>query len=749
MPSKLRPLLSAALALPAATLVVGGCTLTESGIAERHIQGIATLPPHSAVEAEVAGGLSNEDADNAEDLGVVAYHTLLVDGGLDTIDFSLNEYRGDHDTFKLAAGVPGRWVIELRWDDSSGSTRYGMWVSDAVGTSLSDPSNNFGTGLEYPTYEIELGEEEEFFVQVSGRSAPETAVAPFPYRLVLTHVEAADDEDDYATSSLNFRSDPILVGAFLGEEPGRLGDPVSGTSTGSWQYDDESFTWWAPFEMWTVQQVTSASDVIIVLDDGTSRDDGIDNNCDGIVDGGNIRPNEHRFDDVDGDGATEVDGDCDDNDPTVRPGFSDDFGDSIDNDCSGLADDGPDGLDRDGDGYSVFAGDCNDADPNIWPSLDGETDICDGIDNDCSGQTDASGPQYEGEPCIEGNQGTNTRATQDLDGDGYTPADGDCNDADAGIHPDPAGEGEEAGGPAPYFDWQDFVDNDCDGEVDENYDMLDGDGTPNPDFHTDLDGDGYSKIQGDCDDTRDVVAPGLYETRTEYQVNALVDRVYVYAGSFNDLNNTNLAPGDLASSEVTPVDLDDTTATWTMDQDWDLGTGGRLMPSGLLTVEVDTFVPISYCNRVEEDPALDAENDSPNYSAVPYPGAIDLGTTCEPGTVTRGDGEILTIVPDSWNGDTDTWSFVVGVDGYVNVDLDWPTAGADYDFLFYCYYGDEFNPYNYYLLIDSAVTATDNAATPQHEGGPTIIPLTAGTECWIWVAGYLGDVGPYSLKVYQ
>jgi len=95
--------------------------------------------------------------------------------------------------------------------------------------------------------------------------------------------------------------------------------------------------------------------------------------------------------------------------------------------------------------------------------------------------TNGSGYEYPGGYTLEVTfSGT---GPEDNDGDGFTPADGDCDDNHDDVYP---GATEVA----------DHIDNDCDGLVDE--------GTE----HYDDDGDGYNEFEGDCDDTNNHIYPG-------------------------------------------------------------------------------------------------------------------------------------------------------------------------------------------------------------------------------------------------
>lgn len=88
--------------------------------------------------------------------------------------------------------------------------------------------------------------------------------------------------------------------------------------------------------------------------------------------------------DWDGDGYTENDGDCNDNDKFVNPGATEQYYDDFDQNCDDLSD-----FDADEDGFEAAdwgGGDCDDFDDSIYP--DAPDDPTDGVDSNCDGVSD-------------------------------------------------------------------------------------------------------------------------------------------------------------------------------------------------------------------------------------------------------------------------------------------------------------------------------------------------------------------------
>jgi len=325
--------------------------------------------------------------------------------------------------------------------------------------------------------------------------------------------------------------------------------------------------------------------------------------------------------------------DCDDDNADVHPD-ADEWCDGLDNDCDDLvdeeieyadwyADDDEDGF---GDpdelvnacvqpsGYIEDGSDCDDNDPDINPNAD---EHCDGVDNDCDDDTDEA----------DALDATTWYPDADSDGYGDMLADGtaaceagsgnvedstDCDDQSASVNPGGTEICDDAG-----------RDEDCDGLVDDDDDSTDTSSMTS--WHPDSDGDGYGDSNSstpaclqpsgyladdtDCDDNDGMVNLSMAEQcdgvdndcdgLTDDDDSAVVDSSTWYRDSdgdgYGDAGSSASACNQPTGYVSDDTDCDDTDASQTTDCSGDTGdTGGGFSRDGSYTgtFEVELDVPV-------------------------------------------------------------------------------------------------------------------------------------------------------------
>jgi len=271
--------------------------------------------------------------------------------------------------------------------------------------------------------------------------------------------------------------------------------------------------------------------------------DSIDNNCDGIVDDGDIQT---WYADADNDGfgdpETSIEecappsgwvldaSDCDDADAAVNPDGTE-VCNEVDDDCDEVVDEGVTSVfyrDEDGDsygqvgsttdgcappeGYAETPGDCDDAAAAVYP---GATELCNEIDDDCDGLVDigaADASTWYADADADG-YGDPTTATDACSQPSGTVSDStDCDDGAAAVNP-------------AATEVCNSIDDDCDGLTDDDDSSVDLSTATT--WYDDDDGDGYGDAGAstlscdapsgtvtdntDCNDSSSAVHPAASE----------------------------------------------------------------------------------------------------------------------------------------------------------------------------------------------------------------------------------------------
>jgi hypothetical protein len=265
--------------------------------------------------------------------------------------------------------------------------------------------------------------------------------------------------------------------------------------------------------------------------------------------------------------------DCNDASAAISPGDPE-VCDGIDNDCNGTVDGGEVGSvltwyrDNDGDGYgtatsttsctqpagyAAVATDCNDTTATAYP---GGVEICDSIDNDCDGSIDEEVPTWYRDADGDGYGHYAVSTTSCTQPATYVSNDDDCNDGSAIVNP---GRNELCSS---------TVDDNCDGAINETT------STDATTWYADADGDGYGDATvstgactipsghvantTDCDDTDAGVSPIADEVcdGIDNDCDATTEEGYSVPGDFSTISAAITASVDGDSICVAPGNYD-------------------------------------------------------------------------------------------------------------------------------------------------------------------------------------------------
>jgi len=371
--------------------------------------------------------------------------------------------------------------------------------------------------------------------------------------------------------------------------------------------------------------------------DETNCTDPNDYNCDGSV----------GYADADADGVPAC-LDCDDANPLALPGGTE-VCDGVDNDCDSLVDDADDTLDlstagtwytdTDTDSFGNAAApvracvqpagtvaDATDCDDTVTAINPAATEICNGLDDDCDTLADSDDPSFD-ETTLgtwyldtdhDGYGQTDVSTASCTRPDGYVAASGDCNDDDHDVNPGATEVCDDLN-----------VDENCNGLADD----ADSGATGKTTWHIDYDGDTYGS--------------------TDFTI-VSCDQPARYVASGDDCDDANSAINPAATEICNGLDddcdtlIDDAddsvtgTSTWYVDTDHD--TYG--------TTASATNSCIAPTDGVSADGDCDDGNSAVNSSAAEVCNGID------------DDCDTLVDDEDSSVTGTSTWYIDADHDGY-------------------------------------------------------------------------------------
>ncbi|MFT5686958.1 MAG: hypothetical protein ACI8RZ_007915, partial [Myxococcota bacterium] len=275
-----------------------------------------------------------------------------------------------------------------------------------------------------------------------------------------------------------------------------------------------------------------------------------------------------------------------------------------------------DGVDDDGDGF-LAAEDCDDDNAAINPGA--EEVWYDGIDGDCANDDD-----YDADTDGYVPDGYFGLTTAGVDGTGLL-ADGDCDDASAGVHPTATDT------------WYDGEDTDCAG--DNDYD-ADADG-----YTTDEHAEASGLSGGDCDDTSADYSPGITEVwydGTDADCAGDNDYDADADGYVSDEHEGLKTTGQPTSDRLDAGDCDDSSADYSpgITEVWYDGEDSDCAGDNDYDADADGYTPTGYKTKAKL-PDGDCDDTDDEVS----PASIEILSDARDLDCDGGGSSFLTIEP--------------------------------------------------------------------------------------------------------